>query len=557
MPITCPHCKTHFPKSDSINSRHKAKCLGTSKPVPCLCGHESTSMTQMKRHRSSCETWKSRDKKAVQVSRLENTLASKYGVTNPRHLEDAEARRKVTVKARYGADNVFSRESSLFETVQEAAQAHRTYLTGSDNHFSSVEGKAKVRAGMLAKHGAENPQQVPEIRAMTLATNLERYGSEQILAAPEIREKIKATNEVRYGGAAPSCSPEVVEKARQTNLERWGVEWTGQHPDIRRKQLETHEAKYGSHFFASEDGLRKIRESMVAKYGVESHTKVDGYWERQVKIFVERYGVTHPLQLAEFLDKRRDTCQARFGVDNPIQSPEVYAKITATNRERYGVDHFSQTEGFWEEKVFPVFREKYGVDHPLQLDEFQEKQKATVRERFGADYISQSQHYKDHLPEIQEKIRQTNIKNWGVPHPMMNQEYARKHLEKMRLPGPNMLERRFASMFPELLYTGDGSFWRWLPSLKQHKNPDFILPGLHPDKPKKGVTKVIELFGDFWHSKMFTGKANFDHEQDLVDAFNDIGISCLVIWESEFKVDPEGVRSRVVEHLHIGTSLAA
>ena len=132
---------------------------------------------------------------------------------------------------------------------------------------------------------------------------------------------------------------------------------------------------------------------------------------------------------------------------------------------------------------------------------------------------------------------------------MQNREYALTRLEAMRRPGPNLLERRFSSTFPQLLYTGDGSFWKWLPKLGHHKNPDFILPGPVASNPKKGVAKVVEVFGDYWHSRMFTGKANFDHEQELIEAFSSIGISCFVVWESEFKADPDGVRERVLDFL--------
>ena len=102
-----------------------------------------------------------------------------------------------------------------------------------------------------------------------------------------------------------------------------------------------------------------------------------------------------------------------------------------------------------------------------------------------------------------------------------------------------------ASYAPTLVYTGNRTYWRWLPTLKKHKNPDFILPGPDPAKPKKGVTRVVEVFGDFWHSRMFTGKAPFDHEQELIDAYRDIGITCLVLWESEVKSHPDGVRARL------------
>ena len=48
---------------------------------------------------------------------------------------------------------------------------------------------------------------------------------------------------------------------------------------------------------------------------------------------------------------------------------------------------------------------------------------------------------------------------------------------------------------------------------------------------------------------MFTGKAPFAHESELVAAYAEIGIACLVVWESEVKTDPEGVRSRLSEFL--------
>lgn len=431
------------------------------------------------------------------MARLAETLQAKHGegVTHPCHIVEAEERRKATTKERYGAENVFSRESTLFERVQASIEGKRPVLRGADNPFAQPEVQAKIRQSNLARYGVEHTAQSPEVRRRTKETNLERYGVEETLASPEVRAKIRATNEERYGGPSPSDSPEIVEKARQTNLARWGVEWTSQHPDVRQRQLESMEARYGGHFFASDEGRARIRAVLVERYGVEHPAKIEGFWEKTVATFVRKYGATHPLLLAEFLDKRRDTCQERFGVGSPLQSPEVYAGLLATVQGRYGVDCVFQDEG------------------------------------------------------VKEKSRQTNIERFGVPYAMMNREVAQRAFEAARRPGPNGLERRFSALNPELLYTGNGALWRWLPKLGHHKNPDFILPGPDPQHPKKGVTKVVELFGDFWHSRMFTGSANFEHEQQLVEAFRDIGVECLVVWESEFKADPEAIRQRVLSFL--------
>jgi len=452
------------------------------------------------------------------MARLAKTLQANYGqdVAHPRQLAEAEARRKATLKERYGAENVFSRESSLYTKVREAGDANRKPLYGEANPFSWPEVQEKIRQTNLDKFGVENPQQSPEVRSKTQATNLERYGVEEILAAPAIRRRIEATNEALYGGPTPSCSPGVVERARQTNLERWGVEWTAQHPEIRRQQLETMIENYGSHFFASEVGRTVIRERLVEKYGVDHSAKIDGFWDRLVATFVRKYGVTHPLLLAEFLEARRETCQERYGVDNPLQSPEVYARLIETVRVRYGVDCVFQAEFV------------------------KEASRQTNTDRYGRPYFLSSDTHK-----------QDNIAKYGVPHPMMNREYALAHLEKMSRPGPNLLERRFASAHPTLMYVGNGAYWRWLPKLGHHKNPDFILPGPDSEHPKKGVTKIVELFGDYWHSKIFTGKADFDHEQELVAAYAESGYRCLIVWESEFKQNPQEVNERVHTFLSV------
>jgi hypothetical protein len=308
MPAICPYCQLEFPTSDKVNSRHLAKCNpATSPPVPpCLCGHTSTSMTQMKRHRQGCADWQQRDSREVRVARRVQTNMERYGVADATQRWEVQDRRQATNLARYGAENVFSKKSSLFDKVQQANP--RIGLHGAANAFAHPEVQAKIRQHWLNKHGVTNPQQVAEVRSRTLETNLERYGNEQTLAVPAIRVKIRATCEAVYGGPAPSCSPEVLEKQRQTNLERYGVEWTAQDPEVRRKQLETMEANYGSHYFASEQGKAEVRAVLMERYGVENPAQMEGFGARAKATFLAKYGVEHPLQLEFYNEKRFATC---------------------------------------------------------------------------------------------------------------------------------------------------------------------------------------------------------------------------------------------------------
>ena len=93
---------------------------------------------------------------------------------------------------------------------------------------------------------------------------------------------------------------------------------------------------------------------------------------------------------------------------------------------------------------------------------------------------------------------------------------------------PNKPEKQLTKLLQKLFpnqweYVGNGSFW--LTSNGKHINPDFINTG--------GQKKIIEMFGDYWHSKKFTGTSNEQHEQERIDLLANKGYQTLVIWEHE------------------------
>jgi hypothetical protein len=63
--------------------------------------------------------------------------------------------------------------------------------------------------------------------------------------------------------------------------------------------------------------------------------------------------------------------------------------------------------------------EKYGVNSPLKNEEIQEKKKQTCLKNLGVEYPSQSK-------EVQEKRKQTWLKNFGVENPSQNKEVKEK-----------------------------------------------------------------------------------------------------------------------------------
>jgi G:T-mismatch repair DNA endonuclease (very short patch repair protein) len=84
-----------------------------------------------------------------------------------------------------------------------------------------------------------------------------------------------------------------------------------------------------------------------------------------------------------------------------------------------------------------------------------------------------------------------------------------------------LLNSILQQLFPnQYKYVGDGSV------LIGYKNPDFINVKDH---------KIIELYGDYWHSKRITKRNRVDEERQRIKHFVKYGYQTLIIWEYELK----------------------
>lgn len=429
-------------------------------------------------------------------------------------------------------------------TSDNKMKAHRKGCEAWQTRDKKAVRNQRRTATNLERYGVEDASQMPEVRARRAATNLAKYGAvnpfcKEASTFDKVQASLEGKRPVLKGEDNPFAKPEVKAKIRDHWMQEHGVENPQQVAEIRAKTRETNIERYGGELLGSPVLEAKARETNLARYGDAYPQRTDAVKDKQRETNLERWGVPWTCMDPEVRRKQLETHHERYG-SHWFASDEGKAEIKRVLQERYGVDNWMQTEGAWD-RLVETFREKYGVDHPLQLAEFLQKRVETNLARYGVENPLQS-------AEVWVKWRETSMRNWGAPHPMQNREYARLHLERMSpINGPNGLERAVQALAPEgsLLFTGDFTFWRYLPLLGHNKNPDFIVPGPDPTNPKKGVTRVVEAFGDFWHSRMFTGKAPFAHEQDLIEAYAEIGITCLVLWESEVKSDPDSVRSRL------------
>lgn len=400
-----------------------------------------------------------------------------------------------------------------------------------DPEAAKAETQARKKATSLARYGVEDASQAPEVIARREATNVARYGaanpfSKDASTFQKVQDSMEGKRPVLKGSDNPFSRPDVKAKITTVMVEKYGAANPQQVPSIRARTRDTMHTQYGGELMGSPVLREQINATNLAKYGTTEPSRTPEVVERARQTNLTRYGVEWTNQDPDVRRRQLETMHARYG-SHYFASDEGKLEVRAALMERYGVEFPGAIDGHWE-KAVAAFRERYGVDHPLRLDVFLDKRVETCREVYGVDSPLQNETVKRAM--VATKMSRYG-NPWG-PSPMA---------------GPNGLERKVAALAPVLVFTGDFSFWRWLPKLNHHKNPDFILPGPDPANPKKGVTRVVEVFGDFWHSRMFTGKAPFDHEQELIAAYEDIGIQCLILWESEVKTDPEGVRARLTE----------
>jgi hypothetical protein len=353
-----------------------------------------------------------------------------------------------------------------------------------------------MRATSLARYGVAHANQTEEVRARVAATNIERYGaanpfSREASTFDKVQTSLDGKRPVLKGADNPFAREDVKAKVRAHWMQEHGVTNPQQVTVIRERTRATNQDRYGGELMGSPELAEKARRTNQDRYGDVAPQRTDAVKEKQRETNLERWGVPWTGMHPEIRARQLETHHAKWG-SHYFASDEGKAAIKAAMVERYGVEHPSHIEGWWE------------------------------------------------------RVIATNIERHGVPYPVMLGRFRN---------GPNNLEKTLLALAPEgvLRFTGDGGYWRLLPLLNRYKNPDFVVvrPDCDPEHPFRGSTKVVEAFGDFWHSRMFTGKAPFEHERELIEAYADVGLECLVIWESEVKSDPAGVQGRLEAFLTV------
>jgi len=119
-------------------------------------------------------------------------------------------------------------------------------------------------------------------------------------------------------------------------------------------------------------------------------------------------------------------------------------------------------------------------------------------------------------PEVVEKAQEMSLSQWQDPG------YTRLVFDGRNVT-PNQAELKLQELLTSLnlpyKFVGDGKL------IMGGKCPDFV--------NINGQKKLIELFGDYWHSEEITGHSIEKEEQERIGHFFQLGFNTLIIWESE------------------------
>ncbi len=121
-------------------------------------------------------------------------------------------------------------------------------------------------------------------------------------------------------------------------------------------------------------------------------------------------------------------------------------------------------------------------------------------------------------PELRKQAKERSIKNYVNP---IYIEKLRKGIQQLPNQKEIFLFKILENLFPNE-YEYVGNFKVWI----NGKNPDFIC---------KSRMKIIEHFGDYWHSEELIGKTKFLHEQDRIKLFRKFNYKTLIVWENELE----------------------
>jgi len=221
-------------------------------------------------------------------------------------------------------------------------------------------------------------------------------------------------------------------------------------------------------------------------------------------------------------EHKKHISESHIGMIGKHHSAETKLKMSES---RKGKKHSAET------------KQKIGKSHEGKKLSEEHKQRIGAANKISKKGKKFSENHKKHLSEshigMTDRHHSTETKlkmSVVVKRKWQNIEYRKKMIKSIMSGAttstPNKKEKQLLNilnnLFPnEYKFVGSGEL------IINGKVPDFV--------NTNGQKKIIELFGDYWHSEARVKKSKKKHEKERIDAFSPFGYQTLIIWEYELK----------------------
>ena len=193
-----------------------------------------------------------------------------------------------------------------------------------------------------------------------------------------------------------------------------------------------------------------------------------------------RYGVDNVMDIQNVKDKVKQTNLNIYGCTCTVHNPEIQSKVKQTNIERYGSEYY-----FGSEKGKQDIQQIIDNRTEDEKQDILNKMQSTCLEKYGTCNASSSD-------LIKQKIININMKKYGVPYVIMNEDVKEKQVQSMI----NNRKNRTSKQEKKCYNIIKKKYTNCKPSVRCGKYTlDYVIN-------YKDIKIDIEYDGWYWHQKM-------------------------------------------------------
>lgn len=156
----------------------------------------------------------------------------------------------------------------------------------------------KAKEALLEKYGTDNPFELDHVKDKTIKTNIEKYGHYH----PMKNENFKNNILDKMKKTLSENKDEVIKKREETKEIKYG----DKNFNNKEKTKNTIKERYGDFHLKKEEYIKKQKETLLKKYGVDSPFKLEKSKINNKKAIIEKYGVEFYAQSEVFKNKANE-----------------------------------------------------------------------------------------------------------------------------------------------------------------------------------------------------------------------------------------------------------